>query len=75
MKILKNLIVPKNVKGGILWAFLTSNLLQTIGNFEGGLWRHLKIFQKSQFQKNRKGLQFRPVLYGTENERGPFELT
>ena len=51
-------IVPKNIKGGTLWALLTHILLQNIKKLESGtLLRHSKIFEKSRTmpEKNRKG--------------------
>ena len=41
--------MPKNVKGGGLWALLTYILLQNIKKLEKGtLLRHLKVFKKSR---------------------------
>ena len=40
--------MPKNVKGGTLWALLTYIRLQNIKKIEGGtLWYNQKIFEKS----------------------------
>ena len=39
MRFWNSVTVPKNVKGGILWDFLTSILLQNIETNEGGTLR------------------------------------
>ena len=39
---LKSFTIPKNVKGGALWALLTSNLLQNIKKLKGGRFGDIK---------------------------------
>ena len=49
MRFLNNVTVPKNVKGGTLWDFLTSIVLQNIIKVEGEtLWWNPKSFKKSR---------------------------
>ena len=48
IRILNSLIVPKILKKGIFWDFLTFVLLQNIKKIERRtLWGHLKNFEKS----------------------------
>ena len=56
MRVLNSVTVLKNVKGGTLWGFSTSILLQNIETNEGGtLWCNPKNFKKSLIvpEKNR----------------------
>ena len=62
MRFLNSVAVPKNVKGGTLWDFLTSIVLQNIETNEGEtLWCNQKNFKKSRIVpkkirvKNTKG--------------------
>ena len=62
MRFLNSVTVPKNVKGEILWDFLTSIVLQNIETNEGEtLWWNPKNFKKSRIVpkkirvKNTKG--------------------
>ena len=49
MRFLNSVTVPKNVKGEILWDFLTSIVLQNIETNEGEtLWWNPKNFKKSR---------------------------
>ena len=49
MRYLNSVTVPKNVKGGTLWDFLTSIVLQNIETNEGEtLWWNPKNFKKSR---------------------------
>ena len=49
-----SLIVPKNLKKGTLWDFLTFVLLQDIKQREGWtLCRHLKKFEKKVSQSRK----------------------
>ena len=51
-------IVPNNVKGGTLWALITSNLLQNFKETrKGDSFETLKNFRKKSHnpEKNRKG--------------------
>ena len=55
MRLLNSLIVLKNVKGGILWDFSTSILLQNIEKVEQGiLCRYLKNFEKKSHKTETK---------------------
>ena len=55
MRFLNSVTVPKNVKGGTLWDFLTSILLQNIETNEGGtLWCNPKRFKKSIIVPKKK---------------------
>ena len=48
---------PKNVKGGTLWDFLTSIVLQNIETNEGGtLWCNPKSFKKSRIVPKKSGI-------------------
>ena len=48
--------MPKNVKGGTLWDFLTSNVLQNIETKEGGtIWCNPKNFKKSRIVPKKSG--------------------
>ena len=52
MRVLNSVSVPKNVKGGTLWNFLTSIVLQNIETNEGEtLWWNPKNFKKSNSAK------------------------
>ena len=42
MRILNSLIVPKNLKEGILWDFLTFVLLQNTKKMKGGIFGDMK---------------------------------
>ena len=46
MTILNSLIVPKNLKGGILWDFQTSIMFQNIKKIEGCPFGTIKKFSK-----------------------------
>ena len=48
MTILNNLIVPENLKEGTFWDFQTSNMFQSIENFEGGPIGTIKKFRKER---------------------------
>ena len=58
LRILSSITVPKHVKGGTLWDFLTSILLQNIETIEGepfGAIQNFQIFKKLIVtQKNLK---------------------
>ena len=64
MRFLNSVTVPKNVKGGALWDFLTSIVLQNIETNEGEtLWWNPKkfknrIFPKNQSEKHQRGPMF-----------------
>ena len=69
MRFLNSVTVPKNVKGGTLWDFLTSIVLQNIFKNEGEtLWWNPKSFKKSRIVpkkirvKNTKGSYVIEVL-------------
>ena len=56
MRFLNSVTVPKNVKGGTLWDFLTSIVLQNIETNEGGtLWCNPKSFKKSRIVLKKSG--------------------
>ena len=61
-RILNSLIVPKILKKGTLWDFLTFVLLQNIKKIERKtLWGHLKNFEKKVSQSRKKVSQSRKV--------------
>ena len=61
IRILNSLIVPKILKKGTLWDFLTFVLLQNIKKIERRtLWGHSKNFEKIS-QSRKKVLQSRKV--------------
>ena len=58
MRFLNSVTVPKNVKGGALWDFLTSIVLQNIETNEGGTlwWNPKKVTVSKKIRvKNTKG--------------------
>ena len=56
MRFLNSVTVPKNVKGGTLWDFLTSIVLQNVEKYEGGtLWCNPKSFKKSRIVPKKSG--------------------
>ena len=56
MRFLNSVTVPKNVKGGTLWDFLTSIVLQNIETNEGGtLWCNPNIFKKNRIVRKKSG--------------------
>ena len=56
MRFLNNVTVLKNVKGGTLWDFLTSIVLQNVETNEGGtLWCNPKSFKKSRIVLKKRG--------------------
>ena len=62
IRILNSLIVPKILKKGTLWDFLTIVLLQNVKKIERRtLWRHLKNFEKKVSQSRKKVSQSRKV--------------
>ena len=69
--------MPKNVKGGTLWALLTYILLQNIKKLEKDSFETLKNFRKkvAQCRKNQKGGRlvssgFVGYVEKVKNERG-----
>ena len=55
IRILNSLIVPKILKKGTLWDFLTFVLLQNIKKIERRtLWGHLKKFEKKSHKAEKK---------------------
>ena len=56
MRFLNSVTVPKDVKGGTLWDFFTSIVLQNIEtNEEGTLWCNPKNFKKSRIVPKKNG--------------------
>ena len=53
MRIFNSLLVPKNLKEGTLWDFLTFVLLQNTKKMNGGPFGDIKNFRKTVAQ-NRK---------------------
>ena len=55
MRFLNSVTVPKNVKGGTLWGFLTPIVLQNVETNEGGtLLVQSKKFQKKSHNVEKK---------------------
>ena len=55
-RFLNSVTVPKYVKGGTLWDFLTSIVLQNVETNEGGtLWCNPKNFKKSRTVPKKSG--------------------
>ena len=56
MRFLNSVTVPENVKGGTLWDFLTSIVLQNVETNKGGtLWCNPKRFLKSRIVPKKSG--------------------
>ena len=54
MRFLNSVTVPKNVKGGTIWDFLPSIVLQNIETNEGEtLWRNPKNFKKKSLSAEK----------------------
>ena len=53
MRIFNCLIVPKNLKEGILWDFLTFVLLQNINKLKGGPFEDIRNFRKKVSQSRK----------------------
>ena len=57
MRIFNSLIVPKNLKYGTFWDFLTFDLLQINKKIEGrNLWGYLKNFEKKSHKADKGGV-------------------
>ena len=54
MRFLNSVTVPKNVKGGTLWDFFTSIVLQNVQTNEGDPLVQSKKFQKKSHSAEKK---------------------
>ena len=55
MRFLNSVTVPKNVKGGTLWDFLTSIVLQNIETNEGGPFGAIQKVSKKSHSAEKSG--------------------
>ena len=54
MRFLNSVTVPKNVKGGTLWDFLTSIVLQNVETNEGGPFGAVQKVSKKSHSAEKK---------------------